>query len=73
MFFEYPRQVAPLGKIGEGRAPMQEIAYNLTRVSVIIGNGGSILAVALHHDVSIRPVIDMEAVCWVDLRAPGGA
>eukprot|EP00959_Pyramimonas_sp_CCMP1952_P084498 1767452-Pyramimonas_sp.AAC.1 len=57
----------------ESRASTQDIAFNLTRTSALIGNGGSIPDVALHHDASVRPVINTGVICWVELRTPGGA
>eukprot|EP00959_Pyramimonas_sp_CCMP1952_P087678 1834633-Pyramimonas_sp.AAC.1 len=54
-------------------ASTQEIPHKLARVSVLISHGGSVPDVARHRDASIRPVIDMGAISWVDLRAPGGA
>eukprot|EP00959_Pyramimonas_sp_CCMP1952_P201351 4210815-Pyramimonas_sp.AAC.1 len=42
-------------------------------MSALIGNDGSVLDVALHHDVSTRPVINTGVICWVDLHTPGGA
>eukprot|EP00959_Pyramimonas_sp_CCMP1952_P089691 1876302-Pyramimonas_sp.AAC.1 len=42
-------------------------------MSVLIGNGGRVLDVAFHRDVSIRPVIITGVICWVDIRTPGGA
>eukprot|EP00959_Pyramimonas_sp_CCMP1952_P449065 9403164-Pyramimonas_sp.AAC.1 len=54
--FKDPPHILILGLITEGRFSPQRVAGDLTWTSLVVGMYSSTLGVALHRDITFRPV-----------------